>query len=799
MGIRIFIRLNAFAFIFLYSIYSQAQNINSFTEPNVQVGMQWWGDMPNVWTPVGWKNHLFRFNVVHNGIIIADPHPMLPVAKKHTAPYEGLGIQVAITPTSNDNLPPSRTEPYRITDMNANMIGNQGWAAHETPLLWTDWRQPHYSLNGITMRQEMFGHVSGGSDVKRGDEPLFGWVRISIPEKLELVSREKVGFFIKVNAPHTDVTMWSLDNLILHPAQSSYPRKLTFEKIGENDHPGGLLTESAGSKIRIAVLPGKADSIVFFGKGGDEKDYYIYVIMPAKKGAYVDLLLPFLPTDRAVAETEMKMGYDAALAESDHYWSEKPTTAAEITTPEPLINDLLKMAVKLQQITAEKNPETGQYEALLGSYAYSSIWATPNAMMLRLVTDPLGDHAVAERYLKIYKDAQGSSKAPGPSYKKHPGYLSAPRSVSSIDWMCDHGAVLDALSQHALITGDKHFIDEYIDVIIRGCEFIRDARRITDHKGIKGLLPPAVATDRDEPEQAVWNDGWAYKGLTSAVKLLHVINHPRANEFEAEAADYKKVFTKALREKAKTMPVWQDAKGNSHNVVPTAFLNGIENDPLYAPFYLDGGPLFLVYSGLIDANDTLMRNCRLYFREGPNTRTFDPLGNSNQMPVLTHEMSSCEPGLSWNVYHSWQTADRMKYLEGMYSLITGSISRQTFVGSEWRAGISGLFVTPIMIDMIRLAVIDDQIENDRLHLLRLTPLAWITKESQTSFNNIPTQYGPVSLNFQLSSDNKTLKIFFSGQWRNKPGKIIMHIPPVAGLQKVQVNGKNFPVKQEIEL
>ncbi len=36
-------------------------------EPNANIACNWWPDVTNVWTPIGWPNHLFRFNVVYDG------------------------------------------------------------------------------------------------------------------------------------------------------------------------------------------------------------------------------------------------------------------------------------------------------------------------------------------------------------------------------------------------------------------------------------------------------------------------------------------------------------------------------------------------------------------------------------------------------------------------------------------------------------------------------------------------------------------------------------------------------------
>jgi hypothetical protein len=64
---------------------------------------------------------------------------------------------------------------------------------------------------------------------------------------------------------------------------------------------------------------------------------------------------------------------------------------------------------------------------------------------------------------------------------------------------------------------------------------------------------------------------------------------------------------------------------------------------------------------------------------------------------------------------------------------------------------------------------------------------------------MPTLYGPVDLRFKLSQDGKILKVAFDGQWREKPNKIFLHIPPISGLAKVEFNGRQQSVKELIEL
>ena len=62
-------------------------------EPDYQTACPWWADLPNIWTPIGWKDHLCRFNILWNGTILAKPD-----MNRRTKHLAGQGLQLAITP-----------------------------------------------------------------------------------------------------------------------------------------------------------------------------------------------------------------------------------------------------------------------------------------------------------------------------------------------------------------------------------------------------------------------------------------------------------------------------------------------------------------------------------------------------------------------------------------------------------------------------------------------------------------------------------------------------------------------------
>ena len=93
--------------------------------------------------------------------------------------------------------------------------------------------------------------------------------------------------------------------------------------------------------------------------------------------------------------------------------------------------------------------------------------------------------------------------------------------------------------------------------------------------------------------------------------------------------------------------------------------------------------------------------------------------------------------------------------------------------------------------MTRLAVIDDQLRPDELHLLRLMPLAWLPPKQAAIFRNVPTEFGPVTLETRLSKDGKTLDVTYQPAFRGTAPKVWLHVPPLQGLKTLKLNGKTL--------
>lgn len=751
------------------------------TEPTFRDACQWWPDLPNYWTPLGWPEHFLRFSIFWNGTLFAQPN-----LNRRTTHLEGLGAQIAFAPHYADFFS-LWNAPFLPHD---DGMMRQGWKDGDAPVLWTEW-----SKDGILLRQDAFAHIPGGGATVTGDEPLFAWVRLYVHDLCDALPLEEVdGFHILIQAPHASASMNTRNQQCVDITRGRYPRALSAETADYT--PAGLRILEEDGTVRLAVAPGQTDCCqATFKAPTEEHSFYdLYVQMPAVQGAHIDLLVPMLPCDRATFDNELALGYDAALAEANAFWTKTTKSPTRFEVPEPEINEAIRQSIRFSHVLTERNPATGKLCKLSGSWVYSALWTTPGAMDMIMLMDVMGQHTAVERCLEIFMDEQGTVTPPGDAYELHPGFLSTPALYKSIDWLSDNGAVLWTLAMHALLSGDRAYAKRFTDCLVKSCDWIKEARAKTGHGGYEGVLPPAIATDKQTKIQALWSVGWNYKGLTAAVRVLQMLDHPRAVEFAEEAKAYQDVFLAALRDKCTKMPTWKDATGKTRTLVPTALAGDEEEETRHA-FYLDTGPLFPVFAGLMDAADPLMDDVRAWFREGPQTKFYRRDANCWQVPVLDHEMSSCEPCYSWNVFHNWQLGDRVHFLEGMYSLFAGALSRQTWTSCETRGGITGnVFASPLGIYLARLAVIDDQLRDGELHLLRLTPLAWLKPGDKCRFDKLPTEFGPVTLHTRVSKDGKTLTINWRPYFRAQPKKVILHIPPMPGLETVLVNGDAVQAK-----
>ena len=768
-------------------------------EPDLAAALRWWPPQRNVWTPIGWKGHLFRFTSVYNGALICEPSWVIS-AKPNVMPYQGRNFQFTV-------VMPQRVGGFRSFPDSEREVWDddlgyrkQGWQEdHDAPVLWTEFRRPER----LVVRQSVFAHLPGAGEVQTAVEPLYAWVRFEVTHVDPVEPPDEFAFrlwlskaYMRPQGPYEQENGVPLRTV---PALAPLDGGLTMQRVWNPDlRPVDVPILDDDGNVRLMVRTAEGGRITL-APNDAEGVYDLDLSLPAEVGSHIDLLVPLLPGARADVEEEFTLGWEGALAESDGFWA-PDGQGARITTPDHHVNQVLRRGPQLAEIVAEKSPDLGLFSFLSGSYAYDVLWSTPTSMISHMFLDRLGRHDVVEKHIEIYKEYQGTRTPPGAVFAggSYPGYLSTPQELQAIDWMSDHGAILEIISTHALLSGRREFVDRWLEPVVMACEYIAQAVALTGHDGVPGLMPPGHSTDEGVETQGMISQCFTYKGLASAVRLLKREKHPRAAEFAALADTFRTTYVQAMRDLGDRSATWTDADGNSWPVLRPQFTGtGVWDDFTM----LDTGALMSVWAGLMPASDPLMSSFVEFFRVGPNTALFDPVHHNALYPaVLDHEQSSSEPCYSWNLFHSWQLGDRQRYLEGMFGLVAGGLSQDTYISSEHRNAIYGnLFSYPIVVWTILHAVIDDSLEDELLHLLRLCPLSWISSDTRTRFEQVATQYGPVDLEFGLAEDGRTLDVAVTGHWHHAPRRTILHLPPLPDVRTVVVNGRRYAARETIVL
>jgi hypothetical protein len=261
------------------------------TEPDVKTALGWWPPQQNVWTPIGWKDHLFRFQVVYNGHLLCTPAGRLD--KPHILKYKGKDFQFSAYPSPDGALPPMPRQDTKLRTLDGG-IGLQGWREdHAAPVLWTDFPRQE----GVVLRQEVFAHMKGGKPVERGDEPLYAWVRLSVKHVDPVRAPQKFYFAARLSRDYYDESGDREDSLFLiaRPKVAKLAEALTSKPLPTEGGSGvaGLDVGQANA-VRLRVLPGAAGPVTLAPTAPDSGVYNLKVELPMKEGAHTDFLIPML-------------------------------------------------------------------------------------------------------------------------------------------------------------------------------------------------------------------------------------------------------------------------------------------------------------------------------------------------------------------------------------------------------------------------------------------------------------------------------------------------------------------------
>jgi hypothetical protein len=73
----------------------------------------------------------------------------------------------------------------------------------------------------------------------------------------------------------------------------------------------------------------------------------------------------------------------------------------------------------------------------------------------------------------------------------------------------------------------------------------------------------------------------------------------------------------------------------------------------------------------------------------------------------------------------------------------------------------------------------------------MVPLAWLKQEVELTFENMPTEFGLISVKARLAAKARELQLSYAANFWVVPKRVVLHVPPIRSLGRVIVNGRDL--------
>jgi hypothetical protein len=640
--------------------------------------------------------------------------------------------------------------------------------------------------NDVVLKQEAFVSSSDGTClVGAWNDPVFLRVRFTVLEAGK--GSSPIHLWAQFARNHTHYAMREVSNVRIQFVAPLYPRTLQQSGNALQDSRGLVLMASPQGFKFHQELPAALDSIAARESQLDRN--VCEFTLQRSVGSSVELVLPFVATAPDKVAAVRPQGFPEAHQSVAKSWKSEISRGMQIEVPEEPLNNLWRFNVPLSFMTADSYPN-GDHILKTASHGYEALWTTPNSInMVDLIRRGYFEEVAA--YIAPLLDMSRQQAVPntGVSFSSSRGFLGSPSDYMAINWVTDNGAALWAASEYYLMSRDEKFLARSLPAMLESLEWIARERGRTKLRGgsAAGLMPAGRFTDAENQANFFWNDAWTYRGLSSVCRVLDAIGHKDAARWAGERDEYRSMFRKTFAEQVQRTNRWQDKSGAWLQFIPFRLGQVAMEDPQY--FYLDAGPMMLGVAGLIDPKDETMTWAMKWLTEGPNSAGDPDWQDWTRPASLRYEMSSLEPCYSWNIHLRFLRGEREKFLEGVYSLAAGSVTRRYLGGYEHRNGIQALPVTNSALDthLRNMLVIEDE-GGQGLELLRNSPSAWLRPEKRIRVDRAQTWFGP--LNFRVTSSAARVEAEIETPARKAPQwiRIYLNHPEGKALRSVTVNG-----------
>jgi hypothetical protein len=480
-------------------------------------------------------------------------------------------------------------------------------------------------------------------------------------------------------------------------------------------------TTPAKAKLNIGVIPAKSSGTHFVDK-----------LLKPGESLEQAARYPFFPIKDPT--TLLQADYKIWLQRTIDYWNGMKQSIASIEVPEKKVTDALKAAHVCQVIAND----LGEVHA--GEGFYDEFYIRDGAYQV-MELEESGMWETAKKSIELYLPRQREDG----------------RFESQVGQFDANGQAVWVLWQYYKMSADRAFLERVYPAMRKAVDWtIRTLNETRNDQAFPGLLPKAVADGESLMQgnnHIVGYDFWNLRGMLVTADAARILGKSgEAAELSKQADQYRTTIDAAMKKNGLEHfpPTWElngTHWGNTETLWPTpiypksdsrvtGLIDFLRKD--FAGGYIEGT---IRWMGEPDAIHPYM---------GAYTTMADLSLGNDELVVQD---------FYWYLLHS--TAAHA-FPEGIF------YKKQT----AWGNTIPHATGACNYAIMLRHMLVHE--EGDELHLLKAVPDWWLADGQQIRIERLPTWFGNISV--IITGTAKGVEVKFDGPDREKPARIILHLP-----------------------
>jgi len=589
--------------------------------------------------------------------------------------------------------------------------------------------------------------------------------------------------------------------------------------VGQGDLVRGRITLSPHSKADLSQMKDGARQLPAL---------HVHSSVPAGGEDVTYFALPYIP--RLLDSEKRQLGalnYGSEKERVVKYWKNLTAHAVRYRIPEKKFETFARATLVHIHTSTTKDPKSGLMMVPAASYTYQ-VFANESCFQI-LMLDALGDHKTAADYLETFIRLQGSRPLPGTfTGDQHEVYhgarVNAEYDYTAAEYNLDHGTVLWTLAEHYFMTRDREWLAHVLPSMIRAADWIISQRRLTmvmdaEEKAPEyGLMPAGHLEDNHDWGHWFSVNAFASAGMTRLGEALREVGHAEAGRITREAEVYRNDLRAAVLAAAQLAPVVQLRDNTYVPYVPTRAHQRIRLfGPIRVAYYqrypekalptyrlsatreVLYGPMILLYTSIFRTDELITQwvlddwedNATMSTSLGLNVHGWvdDEYWFSRGGMVFQANLQN--PTLVYLRRHEIPAALRNLYND-FVSCYYPDVNVFTEEYRQWRSPSGPFYKIPDearFVNRVRDLLVRE--DGDELWLAAGTPRRWLADGQRIQLDEMPTTFGPVSLNLVAHATEVTGTVQLPSRNPLHQAWLVLRVPEQKRLQSIEINGKGW--------